>query len=457
MATKRAPSALLFDVDLDAPSPALTSVAAGIDRVAFRTPEPVHRDVTVFDTQDERLLRAGIVVAHRMVAGVGEWYLAAPTWQPRLPAERVEPLSASVGLPQAFLDLIEPITRRAPLGPVAALDGDRQAYVMRSADGTPLGVIEDEVVTVRRGESVVTRYRQVEVTPGPTMTSQQASHVAESLQSIGASRVERFPSLQQRLGAPATGMTDFPVPQPLRRTATMEELVSAVFAADLRGITELLLDSVRDKRSHVAPLNAQLESVRRDLRGLAHAIEPAWRERTESLLSGLPHERIEDATNVALDVSEALVREVRAPKLGDVAQEEAAPLLLARAQQAALIMADRCGALRAGSPDSDWVAALGAAEILAISSAVAEPVLGKPLRRIARRLQTVTEHLRTCSGDWETSESDLEGLSVAEAYTLGSQVERGRARTSTERARFVALWPDRLDELRRLLAKAKKS
>lgn len=456
MPTRVSP-ALRFDMDFFAPSPALTSAAVGIDRVAYRSPAPVHRDVTVFDAADERLLRAGVVVAHRIVSGVGEWYLSAPAWEPRLPAERVEPLDASAGLPDSFTRLIRPVSRRAPLGPVATLDCDIQEYVLRAADGSSLGAIVDERVTVRRGETITRRYREVVVTPGSTMTTQQSEHIASSMRDVGAAQVDAFVSLQQRLGPPATGLTDFPTPRTLRRDATMEELVSAVFAADLWAITELLLDVERDRRPHVTSLNAQLESVQRDLRGLAHVLEPSWRERVESLLTGVPLERLVDATNVALDVADELVCEVRAPKLGDVAGDVAAPLLLERAQQASLIMTDRCGALTTGSSEEEWDAALGSAEILAISSAVAGPVLGQRLRRIARRLQTVTEHLRACTDDWSASGTDLVGLTLEEAFDLGRRVERGRASTRVERARFVALWPERLDELRRLLSKAKRA
>lgn len=456
MPSRRAPE-MRFDMDFSAPSPALTSAAMGIDRVAYRSPAPVHRDITVFDAQDERLLRAGVVVAHRIVSGVGEWYLSAPAWEPRLPTESVEPLDGSAGLPETFARMIRPVSRRAPLGPVASLECDRQEYLVRAGDGSQLGTITDERVTVRRAESPSRRYREVVVTPGTTMTPQQGEHIASSMQSVGASRVQHFPTLQQRLGPPATGLTDFPLTQPLRRNATMEELVSAVFAADLWAITELLLDAERARQPHVASLNAQLESVQRDLRGLAHALEPAWREGVENMLTGLPFERLSDVTSAALDVSEALVWEVRAPKLGDVAGEVAAPLLLERAQQAALIMADRCGALTAGSTEEDWEAALGSAEILAVSAAVAGPVLGKPLRRMARRLQTVTEHLRACTDDWSASETDLEGLTAEDAFDLGRRVERGRASILAERGRFVALWPDRLDELRRLRSRVKKA
>ncbi len=456
MASKALPE-LRFEVDFDSPSPAMLSATVGIDRVSQRPSGTEHRDITVFDSEDERLLRAGIVMAHRMAAGQGEWYLAAPSWQPRLPIELVEPLGTTGSLPAEFVRMIEPIVRRAPLGPVAALEQDRRGYLLCAEDKAELAHICDEKVIVTRDGSTYRRYREVTVQPMPGMTSQQMESVLDAMRGIAATQVEQFPTVQQRLGAPATGRTDFPRTQPLRSNATMEDLVSAVFAADLWAITALLLDAGRVRHPHVAALNAQLESVKRDLRGLAHALAPAWRQKVETLLEDVPLERLDDATQVALDVAEALVTEIRAPKLGDIANAEAAPLLLQRAEQAAVIMAERCGALTVGSTDQAWEAALGSAEVLAVSAAVAEPVLGKPLRKIARRLQAVTEHLRACSSQWDQSEISFDGLGVEEAYMLGRQVERVRNSSANERARFVALWPDRLDELRRLLSKAKRS
>ncbi len=456
MAAKSLPE-LRFEMDFDAPSPTMLSATVGIDRVSSNPSDAEHREVTVFDSEDERLLRAGIVMAHRVVAGRGQWYLAAPSWQPRLPAERVEPLGPRGTLPEEFVRLIGPILRRAALGPVAALEHDTRAHLLRADDKAELALVTDEKVIVRRDGSTIRRYRQVTVTPTAAMTAQQVEFVRGAMEEIDATQVEHFPTLQQRLGAPATGLTDFPRPRALRSNATMEELVSAVFVADLWGITALLLDAERSRRPHVASLNAQLVSVQRDLHGLAHALAPAWREKVEHLLAGLPFEYLSDAAQVALDVADALVTEVRAPKLGDVASQEAAPLLLQRAQQAAVIMAERCGALTVGSTDRAWEAALGAAEMLAVSASVAEPVLGKPLRKLARRMQAVTEHLRACSAQWDESDISLDGMTVEEGYLLGRQVERVRSSSVTERGRFVALWPDRLDELRRLMARAKRS
>lgn len=454
MSSKRL-STICFEVDFDAPSPSLISAPVGMALVSNLSLEAGHRRVTVFDAADERLLRAGVVVAHRMLDGRGEWYLSAPTWEPRLPSERVEPMTSSGGLPDEFARLIEPIARRAPLESVATLEVSQHDYLLLAENETPMALVTDEMVKVSRDQREASEYRQVTVSPEAAMTKRQVNAVVEAMRGMGAARVEDFPSIQQRLGAPATGMTDFPAVHPLRGNATMEELVTAVFAADLWSIAALLLDAGQNTRPHVAALNAQLESLKHDLRGLAHALAPSWREKMQGLLENVPFDNLSDASSAALDVIDELVKEVRAPKLGDIASEEAAPLLLGRAKKAALIMAHRCDALTVDAPDQAWEAALGAAEILAVSSAVAEPVLGKPLLRMARRVQAITEHLRACSTTWDVTAQRLDGLSVQDAFLLGRQVERLRTSTVAERSRFVEMWPERLGELRELLIRAR--
>ena len=47
-------------------------------------------DVTLLDAADYRLTRSGVLLAHRVLDGRGEWFLTAPEWQPLLPKDRVE-------------------------------------------------------------------------------------------------------------------------------------------------------------------------------------------------------------------------------------------------------------------------------------------------------------------------------------------------------------------------------
>ena len=74
------------------PADLRTTVAAGGAR---RT---IECKVTLLDSPDHRLLRSGIVVAHRVVDGLGEWYMDAPEWSPWLPVARSVALDAALSL-----------------------------------------------------------------------------------------------------------------------------------------------------------------------------------------------------------------------------------------------------------------------------------------------------------------------------------------------------------------------
>ena len=51
---------------------------------------PYTIDVTLLDAPDHRLIRSGVLLAHRVLDGRGEWFLTAPDWQPLLPKDRIE-------------------------------------------------------------------------------------------------------------------------------------------------------------------------------------------------------------------------------------------------------------------------------------------------------------------------------------------------------------------------------
>ena len=65
----------------------------------------------------------------------------------------------------------------------------------------------------------------------------------------------------------------------------MEDLVTALFATDLRALVFSLLDHAEDPAS--TDLLARLEGVRRTVGGLAHVLDPAWREHVEGRLAGV--------------------------------------------------------------------------------------------------------------------------------------------------------------------------
>jgi len=111
-----------------APAPRLVNPSLGLHNLVARAGHNAayEIDVTLLDAPDHRLIRSGVLLAHRVLDGRGEWYLTAPDWQPLLPKDRIE-LMGHADLPEELADLIRPLRRRAPLGPVAALRCERQS------------------------------------------------------------------------------------------------------------------------------------------------------------------------------------------------------------------------------------------------------------------------------------------------------------------------------------------
>ncbi|NHB85428.1 hypothetical protein G7085_14580 [Tessaracoccus sp. HDW20] len=175
-------------------------------------------DATILDVSDGRLLRDGVILAHRITGGVGEWFLAAPRWAPSLPEERVEPLDGSGDLPEVFSVLLRPLLRHGVLGPIASMSSERDEWSLRDGAGEVAAHVVDEKVTIRRSGIATARYREVAITPTRLLTGQQRDFLLGAARAVNATLVDTFPSLQQRLGAPPPASPTFPLPNPRART-----------------------------------------------------------------------------------------------------------------------------------------------------------------------------------------------------------------------------------------------
>lgn len=453
---RRRMEVMRLEVPFSADSPQLTSEAVGLPRVMRRPSASLTIQATILDAPDGRLLRDGVVLAHRVVDGTGQWYLSAPSWAPLLPEERLEPLGASGDLPEEFLRILAPILRRAAPGPIASVTSERDEWVLRDDEGEAAAFVLDEKVTIRRSGITTARFREITITPTEALTGQQRAFLLSAALAVNATVVEAYPSLQQRLGAPATGLTNFPTAQPLRRDLTLEEFVIEIFAQHLQGIVRADLARRSGAVEALGPLNSLLWDFGRDLRGLAPVLEPRWREATEAPLKGLPFESAADLEAPVLDVLDALVGAVQAPRLGDLSQRPAAEILFDRAEQATLILADRCRALTEASTDENWTAALRAAEQLEVAAEVAAPLAARALGRLTHQLDDLLDDLREATLGAPGGEPELDGLSADQAYQLGMDTERNRARVRVSRTRFVERWPSRVIAARKALAKAEK-
>ena len=445
--------AIRLDVPFAAEPPTLVDDSVGLSRIIRRAAGSYRIDVTLLDASDGRLLRDGIVVAHRVIDGLGEWYLSAPGWQPDLPAEQVEPVGANGDLPESFARLLQPFRRGVPFGPIAALGCERGEWALRADNGAIVADVRDEKVTVRRSGITTARYREITIRPTQCCSPAHLQFLLTVGLSVNATPVDEFPTVQQRLGAPATGLGNFPTPSEPGRRASLEEFVSAVFARHLDGLVRADLHRRATGSDDLAEINGRLGVLGRDLRGLATVLEPSWREATEELLAGVPYATAAEVEAPTAAVIDRLVGAARAPRLGDVAADPAAEQLLARAVRAASILGERCGALRPGHPDDAWLAALSTAEQLGMIAHVAAPLLPKKARRHVAELTELVADLRGCSEI--PGRPDLTGVDPEEAYLLGVEAERARRRVLHRRRAFLKAWPGRVAAQGNLLEKLK--
>ncbi|MFI5054084.1 MAG: CYTH domain-containing protein, partial [Acidimicrobiia bacterium] len=126
--------------------PDLTDVGAG---TRAEPPETIRLQAAYFDTDDLRLARAGASLRYRNDEG---WMVKLPVSRDSLltrleltvPGESGEP-------PEAAVDLVHALIRRAPLRPAARLNTVRQRCVLHDQNGEQLAEVVDDEVSVLDG------------------------------------------------------------------------------------------------------------------------------------------------------------------------------------------------------------------------------------------------------------------------------------------------------------------
>ena len=259
--------------------PRLVNGDVGLHNLVARSGHnaPYAIDVTLLDAPDHRLIRSGVLLAHRVLDGRGEWFLTAPDWQPLLPKDRIE-LMGHADLPDDLAELsvrcaagphsgrwraeLRPPRVRAPrrrghhAGPAPRRQGHRPP---RRADHRALP----------RGDA----------DPGrPGLSADQRASVDRAFRHVGANRVPRFPRLVTRLGAPATGSSDIPAEQALDGTMPFRRFVAALVGNRLREIVRCDLALRGGDADALARLTAEATALRAELSGLSPGLDPAWVE-----------------------------------------------------------------------------------------------------------------------------------------------------------------------------------
>ncbi|SEP63955.1 CYTH domain-containing protein [Microlunatus flavus] len=441
----RPPGQRLYDVPFSSPEPRLVNRDVGLHNVVARAGHNAAYtiDVTLLDAPDHRLSRSGVLLAHRVLDGRGEWFLTAPDWQPLLPKDHIEPMG-DADLPEDLAALVRPLRRRATLGPVAALHCDRREFALRDDAGTTLALLRDDKVTVRRGGLTTARYREVMVTPvGRGLSADQRSSVDRAFSLVGANRVTRFPRLVARLGAPATGPSDIPDVQALDAAMPFRRFVAAVVGNRLREVVRSDLALRGGDAYALDRLVAEARALRGELAGLAPTLDAAWEEDLHDDLDWL----VGAATGAAvlrteryLSVLERLVSAARSPQLVVDGSEPAGALLAGVLEAETRHLREVADPLRADAPDTAWQevrAVAGRLRGLAATASAVLPEQSAAALALVRKPGRVLDAVRV--GEVPPP-PDVSAMTPAEAFAAGRDHERARQRDQAARQHFVERW-----------------
>ena len=458
--SSRPPGQRFYDLPYSAVAPRLINAGLGLHNLVARAGHNAayEIDVTLLDAPDHRLIRSGVLLAHRVLDGRGEWFITAPDWQPLLPKDRIE-LMGHADLPEELADLIRPLRRRATLGPVAALSCERREFALRDDHGTTMALLRDDKVTVRRGGLTTARYREVMITPvGPGLTDDQVGWVDRAMLQAGATSVPRFPRLVSRLGAPATGPTDLPEPAPFDPASSVKRFVSQLIARRLRQIVEADLAIRGGDLVAVGTLVEAADLLHGELEGLAELLDPDWAgELTEDLawLSasdpvdelGDPNDRSKMAARLRgeryLALLERLVAAARLPRVSDVRALPVAEILADLAGNAIHRFRRDADRLAVESPAAEWSQVWTQIGRLEQVLAVTRPVAGDETAAVESSLAVVTPLLAEIQTDQRQADrvrDGVAGLTPEAAFAAGSEYERTLARTRRTRRDFVKTW-----------------
>lgn len=421
-------------------------------------------DVTLLDAPDHRLIRSGVLLAHRVLDGRGEWFLTAPDWQPLLPKDRIEPMGHA-DLPEELGDLIRPFRRRAPLGPVAALRCDRREFALRDDDGTTLALLRDDKVTVRRGGLTTARYREVMVTPvGPGLSEDQQAWVERALLAAGSTVVARFPRLVTRLGAPATGPTDVPELAPFDLAGSVRKFLGQLLGFRLRRLVEADLAVRGGDPTGDQGLLGQARQLRAELDALALVVPADWLTELVGELDWLTGEpgAVPDRLSSRLrserylTLLDALVTAARAPRLGEAGTAPGHELLTSLLQAAVA---------RAGSAVADAVAAPSAAAWTSVAASFSRMgaattltcyLLPDRAAAVASRLERprrLLAEVRQASASEQEAAERAATLSPAEAFAAGRAYEQQAEAARRSQVALARAWAKAERKLARQVAR----
>lgn len=263
--------------------PDLTGVVEGATTVTL----PERRlEAVYYDTADLRLARWGVSVRFRWEDDDeerGRWTVKLPDDDDGGDDGALRRRESTFALPRhpvpdQVSSLVRAYVRSASLTPVAHLATRRQRLELRDATGNRLGEVADDEVSVRQDDHVAASFREIEVEVDERTPPSVLDAVVGQLREAGAGAPDPTPKVVRALGRPAAAPPEV-VPVALDDDATAADLVRAALAADL---TKLLTHDPRLRRSRhpddLRKARVAMRRLRSDLRSFAPLLRPEAKE-----------------------------------------------------------------------------------------------------------------------------------------------------------------------------------
>jgi CHAD domain-containing protein len=263
------------EVKLAAPPAFTLPDLAAVDGLTVVPHEPQRFQTVYVDTSDLRVARWGCSLRHREPEG----------WTTKLPptlaglllvrGEHVFPGDVR-RVPPGAADLLLAYTRGEDLRPVVRLRTVRRRIELGDVDGTPVGEVVDDEVSVMDGARVAARFREVEVEILPDVPEATAEAVVSALVEAGAEPTDGTPKYLRALGARVSSTPEVAVPE-LGSDASVEEVIrGAVANSVVRLFRHDAGVRLGEDAEDVHAARVATRRLRSDLRTFRDVIDPDW-------------------------------------------------------------------------------------------------------------------------------------------------------------------------------------
>jgi CHAD domain-containing protein len=271
----------------------LPSLAALPTVAAIRGPQVQQLDAEYYDTEDLRLLRAGITLRRRRGGNDAGWHLKLPVG-PKAPDSREEirlPLgNAGRRVPRELADLVRARTRGAALVPVATISTVREVTTLVDERGESLAEVADDRVAaaVAQEDRPSDRWREIEVelTGGGRDLLAAADKL---LRRAGFRRSARSAKLERVLSArlPKQPSTQSAGPRQLTSSSTAGDVVRAYLSAQVQALVSLDPKVRRAEPDSVHQMRVATRRLRSTLRSFGTVVNRADTEQLAGELQWL--------------------------------------------------------------------------------------------------------------------------------------------------------------------------